>query len=104
MSAITPPQVNISEYEVSEDQARYPITASKITFLNLGAYPVYVGLVPVMPADVYQVNIEHPQLIRHNFSIRFDETVAAVSAAVQAQFGLKATSYLVIQTMQPQGI
>lgn len=104
MSVISLPQVNIAEYEVSKDESRYPITASKITFLNLGAYPVYVGLVPVMPADIYQVNIEHPQIIRHNFSIRFDETVAAVSAAIQTQFGLKATSYLVIQTMRPQGL
>lgn len=97
-------QIEVAEFEVTEDMPRYPIKATKITFFNLGDIPVYVGLIPVMPGDVYQVNYEHPHIINRNFGLRFDTSATPVSSTIRDEFGLVQGSYLVIQTMTPHAL
>jgi hypothetical protein len=95
-------QIDINEYELTKDDPRYQITATKMTFLNLGNVPVYIGLIPVMPGDVYQINYEHPHVISHRFSIRFVTSATPVGATDREALGLVNTPYLVIQTATPK--
>lgn len=102
MTNIKQVHIGIDEHEVTKDDPNYPITATKITFFNLGNIPVYVGMIPVMPAEIYQVNYEHPHVIRRNFKIRFDTSATPLGATDRALYNLMAGPYLVIQTMRPE--
>ena len=97
MSAI----VDINEYEIVKDDPKFQVIATKMTWFNLGNIPVFVGLIPVMPGDVYQVNYEHPHVIKRTFGIRFDTTATPSTVAERAAFGLQNAPYLVLQTATP---
>lgn len=94
-------KIDINEFTVTKDEARYPVEATKITFFNLGNIPVRVGYIPVMPGDVYQVNYEHPHILCRSFTIKFDTTATPSDITEREAFGLIDGPLLVIQTMTP---
>lgn len=96
-----PASIQINEFEISKDDARYPVEATKISFFNLGNVPVYVGLIPVMQGDVYQINYEHPHRIERTFSIRFVTSATPSTVSEREALGLVDGPLLVIQTMNP---
>lgn len=94
--------IAVDEIMVGDDQANYPITASKITFFNRGIYPVKVGFIKLVPGATYQVNTEHPNLIRKEWRILFDLAATPSTPTQQSALGLDNMPLLVIQTMTPQ--
>jgi hypothetical protein len=96
-----PASIQINEFQISKDEPRYPVEATKISFFNLGNIPVYIGLIPVMPGDVYQVNYEHPHRLVRDFSIRFVITATPSTATERESLGLIDGPLVVIQTMNP---
>lgn len=93
--------IQVDELMVGEDNSNYPITASKITFFNRGIYPVSVGYIKMVPGATYQVNYEHPHLIRRQWRIKFDLAATPSTPTEQAALGLTNAPLLVIQSMTP---
>lgn len=93
--------IQVDELMVGEDNANYPILASKISFFNRGKYPVSVGYIKLVPGATYQVNYEHPHLLRKNWRILFDLAATPSSPTERAALGLEDAPLLVIQTMTP---
>lgn len=92
----------IDEVMIGADESNYPITAGKITFFNRGNYPVKVGLIKLVPGATYQVNTEHPNLIRRFWRILFDFAATPATPTERAALGLDNMPLLVIQTMTPE--
>lgn len=94
--------IEIEEYLITKNLPKHTVEGTKITFHNRGTTPVTVGLLFIMPGQSYQVNYEHPHVIRHDFSILFQSVPTVASSTTITNQGLTNGNMLLVQTMKPK--
>lgn len=97
-----PEIVELLEFDISSDQTGYEIEATKITFVNRGSVHVFVGLINIAPGGSYQINYEHPNIIKTRFKIMFDTAATPADAATRGYYNLVNGNKLIIQFMRPR--
>lgn len=88
----------IHEEQITESDANFRILGAGILFQNQGDVPVTVGMIKLLPGDVYKIDIMPPHRVDQNVKIRFE------SAAVPTGGSLRVTTgpLLVYSTLMPK--
>lgn len=86
---------DINEDVVTSSDARYALLATYSMFHNVGNVPVWVGQTQLFPGDVLKLDVEPPNQIKTNISIRFEDASVATNASGRIVSGKK----LIVKTM-----
>lgn len=71
------------DQQVTKSSAKFGIKGACILFQNQGDVPVWIGLIKLLPADFYKIDIMPPHIVDQDFNIRFESASVPTSGSLR---------------------